>query len=250
MADNQTRPSVPARPGVRPGAKPPPGAVAKGVKGKAVPDKAPSTDNSPLNLVMLRNEFYRDGYRTMLRVVLILSAIIVLQTGAMYYVIRTHQPENRYFATTEDGRLMPMVPLTEPNLSPPALMSWVAQAASETLTFGFNDYRRRLQESSRNFTRRGWQSFTDALQRSKIIDLVEQNEQVISAVPKGAPILMQEGINAGRYQWTVQMPIILTYQSAAKTRSDSLLLTLVIVRVPRLESPNGVGIEQWIAVPG
>ncbi len=230
----------------------------KPVKGKidkaaeeaaAAAEAAAAEDVSGLGRVVVRNEFYRDGYRTLLRLTLILSIVIVGLIGAMYFVIQTHQPENRYFATTEDGRLVPMVALSEPNLSTPALMSWVAQAATEVMTFGFNDYRRRLQEASRNFTRRGWESFTGALERSRIIELVEANQQVLTAAPQGAPIVVSEGLVAGRYQWEVQLPMVLTYQAGARTRTDRLLVTIVIVRVPRLESANGVGIEQWVAVP-
>lgn len=207
----------------------------------------PTEDMSGLGRVVVRNEFYRDGYRSLLRLVTLQGIVILGLLGAMYFVIQVHQPENRYFATTEDGRLVPMVPLNEPNMSTPALMSWVAQAATEVMTFGFNDYRRRLQESSRNFTRRGWESFTQALSRSRIIEMVEANQQVVTAAPQGAPIIVSEGLVAGRYQWEIQMPLILTYQSGARTRTDNLLVTLVVVRVPRLESANGIGIEQWIA---
>lgn len=201
-----------------------------------------------LGAVIVRNEFYRDGYRTMLRVAMVLALIILALIGVMVYVIKTNKTEYRYFATTEDGRLIPMAPLDEPNLSSPALMSWVAQASTEVMTFGFNDYRRRLQEASRNFTRRGWESFSAALQRARIIETVEAAQQVVTATPTGAPVIQSEGIVQGRYQWIVQLPMSLTYQAGAKTRTDNLLVTLVIVRVPRLESPNGVGIEQWIAV--
>src|SRR5262249_11842733 len=161
----------------------------------------------------------------------VIQGIVILGLiAAMFFVIHVNRPENRYFATTEDGRLIPMVALSEPNLSTPALMSWVAQAATEVMTFGFNDYRRRLQESSRNFTHEGWQSFTDALQHSRIIEMVEQNQQVVTAAPEGAPILQSEGVVQGRYQWIVQIPLVLTYQAGSKTRSDSLLVTLVVVR--------------------
>lgn len=221
-------------------------------------DKAPKTqgestseqpDTTGLGTVVVRNEFYRDGYRSLLKLTFILGIVILGLIGSMYFVIQTHQPENRYFATTEDGRLVPMVPLNQPNLSTPALMSWVAQASTEVMTFGFNDYRRRLQEASRNFTRRGWESFTQALQRARIIEAVEAHQQVITAAPQGAPILQSEGLVNGRYQWIIQLPLALSYQSGARTRTDSLLATVVVVRVPRLESSNGVGIEQWIAVP-
>lgn len=210
--------------------------------------KQAKEDVSGLGTVVVRNEFYRDGYRSLLKMTLIQSFVILGLIFTMYYVVSIHQPKHFYFATTEDGRLMPMIPLDQPNLSAPALMSWVAQASTEVLTFGFNDYRRRLQESSRNFTKRGWESFTQALQKSRIIEMVEANQQVLSAAPKGAPILESEGVVAGRYQWVVQIPLILTYQSGARSSNANLLITVVVVRVPRLESPNGVGIEQWIAV--
>ncbi len=210
--------------------------------------KEEKTATSGLGTVVIRNEFYRDGYRSLLKITLIQSIVILGLIGAMYYVIKVNQPENYYFATTEDGRLIPMIPLSQPNLSTPALMSWVAQSTTEVMTFGFNDYRRRLQESSRNFTKRGWESFTQALQRSRIVEMVEVNQQLITAAPKGAPILQSESLVAGRYQWAVQIPLILTHRSGSKTSNTGLLVTVIVVRVPRLENASGIGIEQWIAV--
>ena len=237
-ASAQTPNPRPARPAGAPVKKP----VAK-----------PSADQDEVQMlktvgsVIVRNEFYRDGYRTLLRIAVIEAMIILALVGAMYFVIEVHQPENRYFATTEDGRLVPMVALSEPNLSVPALMSWSAQAATEVMTFGFNDYKRRLQQASRNFTRLGWVSFTSALEKSRIIEMVEANGQVVSAAPASAPILISEGIVNGRYQWQVQVPLVVTYQAGSSVRDDKMLVTLLLVRVPKLESPNGVGIEQWIA---
>jgi intracellular multiplication protein IcmL len=79
------------------------------------------------------------------------------------------------------------------------------------------------------------------------MEMVETNQQVLTAAPRSAPVLIKEGLVNGRYQWQVELPIVVTYQAGSQTRSDSLLLTLLIVRVPKLESPNGVGIEQWVA---
>ncbi|NCO03710.1 MAG: type IV secretion protein IcmL [Alphaproteobacteria bacterium] len=222
----------------------------RGKPEKVVEKNAQDTGGIGLGKVLLRNEFYRDGYRLALRVAVVQSFIIVGLIFSMLFVIKIHQPENRYFATTEDGRLIPMIPLSEPNLSRPALLSWVTQAATEVMTFGFNDFRRRLQEASRHFTGPGWQSFTKALQEAKTIDIIQENTQVITATPRGAPVLESEGIVNGQYQWIVQIPMLITYESGAKKKNDNLMVSIVIVRVSRLESPNGVGISQWIARPG
>lgn len=241
MTDNYTQ-KTPNPRNIRPG-------QGEGRVKRAV-TKPESMDTTGLGRVVVRNEFYRDGYRLALRVAIVQAIIIFGLIGAMYFVIHVHQPENRYFATTEDGRLIPMVPLNQPNLSTPALLSWAAQSVSETMSFSFSNYRRNLQESSRHFTRAGWESFSSALQQARIIESVEEYTQEVSAVPAGAPILTSEGLVGGQYQWIVQIPILLTYTSGAKKRNESWLVTLVIVRVPRLESPNGVGIAQWLAVPG
>ncbi len=209
-------------------------------------NQVPET-TTPLGNVVIRNQFYRDGYRTLIRIALVQAVIIAGLVAMVTLYINTHEPVRTYFATTEDGRLIPMVPLSEPNLTKPALLSWAAQAASETMTFGFHDYRRRLQESSRHFTRRGWGSFTKALQDSGVIETVTTNRQVISATPRGAPTILAEGLMAnGVYRWEVEMPILITYELGQSQRTDNKTVRLVIVRVPRLESPNGVGIEQWL----
>ncbi len=244
MAD-QTNERVPNPRGIRP-----PSRDGERPAGKRAVAKTENSETTGLGRVVMRNEFYRDGYRMALRVAVIQAFIIFGLIGAMFMVIYVHQPENRYFATTEDGRLIPMVPLSQPNLSTPALLSWVAQATSETMSFSFSNYRRNLQESSRHFTRAGWESFSTALQQSHILESIETNMQEITAVPRGAPVLTWEGVIGGQYQWRVQVPMTVTTISGGQSRIDNWMITLVIVRVPRLESPNGVGIAQWVAVPG
>lgn len=229
---------------------------AAAVQGKAARPAAANTEvettdtATGLGSIVIRNDFYRDGYRTLLKIALAEAVVIIGMILVMFYVVSVNQPQNRYFATTNDGRLVPMVALSEANLSTPALMSWSAQSATEVMTFGFHDYRRRLQEASRNFTRVGWASFTSALEKSRIMEMVEANQQVVTAAPRSAPVLISEGVANGRYQWQIEIPMVITYQAGSQRRADNLIVTLLIVRVSKLESPNGVGIEQWIARPG
>lgn len=210
----------------------------------------PLSGRSSLASVVTRNEYYRDQYRTLVRIALIEAFAIMGLILAMIVLINVHQPRNFYFATTSDGRQVPMIPLSQPNLSKPALLSWATQAATEVMTFGFNDYRRRLQEASRHFTRQGWLSFTQALQRADIVEAVRTNRQAISAAPRSAPVLVSEGVVNGRFQWEVRIPLNVTTAFGGATKSDVWNVHLKIVRVPTLESPNGVGIEQWLAMGG
>lgn len=203
----------------------------------------------PLMTVVMRNAFYRDGFRNMMRVVIVESIIIVMLILSFIVYMNASKPQDHYFATTADGRIMQLVPLDQPNMGTSALMSWVAQSTAEVMTFGFHDYQRRMQQSSRHFTRHGWETFTNALQKSRIIESVEASQQVASAQPRSAPVLIQEGVFNGKYRWVVNLPLNVTYVgSGSSSRVDNLTLQLVIDRVSSLENPNGVGIEQWIAM--
>jgi len=203
-----------------------------------------------LESIVVRNNYYRDGYRMLLNVAVIEAFVIIALVSALILVLVGARPQKYFFATTEDGRLIPIVSLDQPNLSAPAIVAWTAQAASETMTFGFHDYRRRLQESSRHFTRRGWESFTKALQQSGVIDAVTQNRQVVTATPSGAPTLVSEGIVNGRYEWVIEVPILVSFEYGSQSKQSSMKLRLLVVRVPQLENANGIGIEQWIAFNG
>jgi len=220
-------------------------------KNKAIKGGQKPEVTSPLGNVVIRNQFYRDGYRTLVKIALFEAVAILVLILTFVVFLNIYTPTRTYFATTEDGRVVPMMPLSQANLSKPALLSWAAQAASETMTFGFHDYRRRLQESSRHFTRGGWGSFTKALQDSGMIETITENRQVISATPRSAPTILAEGLMPnGVYRWEVEMPMLITYELGQTRRSDSMNIRLVIVRVPKLESTNGVGIEQWLAYKG
>ncbi|MBI3440762.1 MAG: type IVB secretion system apparatus protein IcmL/DotI [Proteobacteria bacterium] len=201
----------------------------------------------PLMTVVVRNEFYRDGFRNIMRIAVAEAIIIVAIMLSFIAYMNATKSEDHYFATTADGRIMQLVPLDIPNMGTSALMSWAAQSATEVMTFGFHDYQRRLQQSSRHFTRHGWESFSNALQKSRIMEGVEASQQVVTAQPRSAPILIQEGVFNGKYRWVIELPLTVTYQSGASSRVDNLTIKLVIDRVPSLENPNGVGIEQWIA---
>ena len=161
----------------------------------------------PLMTVVVRNEFYRDGFRNMLRIAIAESIIIVALIITFIVYMNVSKPQNHYFATTADGRIMQLVPLNLANMGTSALMSWAAQSSTEVMTFGFHDYQRRMQQSSRHFTRHGWESFTNALQKSRIIEAVEANRQVVTAQPRSAPILIQEGVFNGKYRWVVDLPL-------------------------------------------
>ncbi|MDD3020254.1 MAG: DotI/IcmL/TraM family protein [Alphaproteobacteria bacterium] len=194
-----------------------------------------------------RAAFYRAGYRRILKIAVSEAIVILILVAVFFFIIDVHRPEDRYFAATEDGTLIEMQSLYYPNLSTKAITSWSAQAATEVMTFGFHDYQRRFQESSRNFTETGWKSFIKSLTSSRLMSPVISNQQLVLAAPAGAPVLIEEGIVKGVYQWKVQVPLVITYQAQSKVSSSELWVTLTLVPVEDVGASSGVGIEQWYA---
>jgi intracellular multiplication protein IcmL len=215
--------------------------AAAGGNGKPMPI------SGPLVTIVTRNEFYRDGFRNLIKIALLEGIVIIGLILTLIVYMNNAVPSDRYFATTADGRIMQLQPLDQPNLDTPALLSWVATAVAETMSFSYLNYQKELQNASKSFTKTGWETFTNALQKSHILDSVQSLQQIVTTTPRSAPVLTQQGVLNGRYRWILKMPIAVKYQGVKETRTDNLDLQLVIERVPSLENPSGVGIAQWIA---
>ncbi|HYD17670.1 MAG TPA: type IVB secretion system apparatus protein IcmL/DotI [Patescibacteria group bacterium] len=223
------------------------GAVAKPGAVPAGKNIKPPPISGPLVTIVTRNEFYRDGFRNLIKIAVLEGIVIIGLILTLIVYMNNAQPSDRYFATTADGRIMQLQPLDQPNLDTPALLSWLATAVVDTMSFSYLNYQKELQDASKSFTKTGWESFTNALQKSHILDSVQSLQQIVTTTPRSAPVLVQQGVLNGKYRWILKMPIAVKYQAAKDSRTDNLDLQLVVERVPSLENPSGVGIAQWIA---
>ncbi len=202
-----------------------------------------------LQVVKLRNEFYRDNYRKVVAALLLSFFIILTLAGALFYII-THPPEPRYFATSNDGRIVPLIPFQRPNLSNSAVLEWANTAATAANSYNFVNYRQALQAAADYFTPEGKQMFFSALKSSNNLQAVIAKKLIVSAVATGVPVVLEQGIMLGRYTWKVQIPMLITYQSASQFSQQAVTITMLIVRVSPLESVRGIGIAQFIVSGG
>ncbi len=203
-------------------------------------------DDAATIVVKNRSEYYRDNYRRVI-IALLLSIMIIASLITSLVYITTHPPQPVYFATTIQGRITPIVPLDQPNLPPSALLQWANQAAIASYTYNFQDYRAELQAASDFYTPSGWSNFLDALNKSNNLTTVIQKKLVVSAVATGAPQILDQGVIDGVYTWKVQMPMLVSYQSASAFAQQQVMVTIIIQRVSTLSSFRGVGIASLIA---
>lgn len=201
-----------------------------------------------LATVALRNKFYKDSQRKVILALMISILNNIVLAAILIYMI-THPPHPKYFATTINGRITPLFPLDQPNQSDSAVLQWANQAAIASFTYNFVNYRDELQASSGFFTADGWDQFLNALQSSNNLDAVKAKKLIVSAVATRAPIILQKGLLNGSYSWRVQMPILVTYQSASEFTQQNNVVTMLITRVSTLNSPRGIGISQFVVGP-
>ena len=201
-----------------------------------------------LAYVAMRNSFYRDGQRKLIMIMSISGLANLILAGILIFII-THPPAPKYFATSINGRITPLVALNAPNQSDAAVLQWANQAAMAVFSYNFVNYRSELVAASGFFTADGWAQFISALGSSNNLDAIKAKKLVVSAVATGAPVILQKGVLNGRYSWRIQMPMLVTYQSASEFSQQNLNVTMLVTRVDTLNSPRGIGIAQFVSAP-
>jgi intracellular multiplication protein IcmL len=195
---------------------------------------------------LLRDTYTRERHYFLMRVIMILGAVCVIQSGTIGY-LASQPTQFRYFATDPEGHIKELLSLDRPITSMNEVLNWTTNAVTQSFTFDFANYRAQLQAAKSNFTEGGWKGFEKAMEEAGVMKQVIGNSYVTTAVPHGAPVVVAQGLADGRYAWKLQIPVIVTYQNQGKRSTQELLVTAVIVRRPMTEHPNGLGIAQIIA---
>lgn len=203
-------------------------------------------EDTALELVTLRNTFYRDNYRRVLGALLLMIVINIGLGGVIFYQIY-HRPKPVYFATTSEGRIIKLQPLSMPVVSKGALMQWAAEAAMASYSYTFSNYRRDLQAASDYYTPDGWKNFQEELRASRNLETVLAKKLNVSAVASGAPTISEQGRIGGAYAWRVQIPLTIKYESASVNFPQYVLVTMLIKRVSTLNYPKGIAIQSFVA---
>jgi intracellular multiplication protein IcmL len=201
-----------------------------------------------LETVKLRTDFYRDGYRKLATIVLILCASNLLSILTVSYMFSKPQ-EVRFFATSSDGRIIPVQPLNQPGITNAELLDWTVRAATKIYSYDYVNYRDDLQSVSAMFTGQGWQSFQDTLTSSRVLKTVVAEKLVMSATPTGSATIIEKGILNGKFTWKVQVPMLVKLQGNTPL-SSPVLVTMLVQRVSLVNNPEGIGIINIVVKEG
>ena len=194
-----------------------------------------------------RNNFYRNAFRSMVgALVFMLLVCIVLIMILGYLIINTQKPA--YYATSNDGKLVQLTALSTPAMTRADLLDWAARIAVETYNYNYVNYRRQLEVLRPNFTASGYNAFVKSLRLTGTLDKVIDEKLRSMAVATGVAVILEHGIIGGKYAWKVELPVLVTYESASgATERRSLIVTMIISRVSTLDAVKGIAVAQFFS---
>jgi intracellular multiplication protein IcmL len=191
-------------------------------------------------------DFYRNHYHQVIYVVMGVLVIMMIAVGVVLYQM-LHRPKPIFTAIDSTGQTMQLEPYDQPNLRPDTILRWASKAATIAYTLNFNNYKEQLNAVRPYFTADGWQDFMSS--SSSLINRIVQNQLFVSGVVSGPPVIANQGPLPGKgYVWRIQIPFLVTYQSANTEVQQRYYVVLTIVHVPTATNPQGIGIDQFVMV--
>lgn len=222
---------------------------------ESTPSHATTAPPDEIDLLVaagIRFEWYRDGFRLLLGLLLIGALLLAVSLGLNVFLL-AHQPPPRYFVQTADHRLVGVAPLDEPSFSDERVTQWATEAIVAANNWTFADYREALQRAcNRYFTPAGCQEYRDALIRIGNLESVKAKRLTVRAVVVKPPIILNKVIQGQteRFTWHLQTEIVVSYLSSAEQTTQNLIVTAVVVRRAVTETEQGIGIEKYVAAVG
>jgi intracellular multiplication protein IcmL len=191
-----------------------------------------------------RNNFYRNQFRRMVRL-LILMLFVSIVLLITLFVLMWRTPAARYYASTTTGVVVPMNSLSAPVLTQQFILQWAETVSRSAYSLNFLTYKKSLADVRPYFTDDGYTSFLNAMQNSGLLDDVKARKLYLSTVVDGAPVVVDMYIDHGFYTWRVDLPLLVTFASANMTVKNQYYVHLTIKRVPELQIEQGIAVTNF-----
>lgn len=198
-----------------------------------------------VQVVQLRDDFYRDSFSKMLSIMIAICAAIAIMGGMSLYLHLTKPPPIT-FEVGDEWRIQAPVPLDQPYRTTPDLLQWVSDVLPRVFQYDFNHYNDQLKNASQYFTEDGWKVFLNQLNNYVNYNNVQTYKMFVSGIPESAPFILNQGLILGRYGWWVQMPLTIKSYGNNRNSTRTLTLQVLVVRVPTLNNLAGIGIDNVI----
>jgi hypothetical protein len=193
-------------------------------------------------------EFYRDGYRLVLKILagsVLLNILSFAGSGIAVYTAMHKKPVIE--AVNPSMQVMPVVPLSAPYVSNAGAAAWVTRALENTLDISFSEWRKNLGDASRYYTPTAYGQLIAGLKSSGILQKVTGQRLNTVLTPVSAAYVVKSGLINGVPAWIIHGTFQLTYQGTTNDEGEqSMKAEFIIQRASILSHPSGLVIRSIV----
>jgi len=189
-----------------------------------------------------KTTFYEDS-KKLLVIIVCLMVLVIGLLGFFVYLQLNKVPEPKFFRTTAANQLIKPTALDKAHFPENVILNWVTAIVTRGYSFNFSNMERIILSLESHFTRRGFDSYLDAIGKTGNRKWVVQEKLIASATPLEAPVITREGIVDGRYGWSVKLPLRVVYSGVNLSRVRRVIVKILVIRVKTTEdAPDGMKI--------
>lgn len=197
-------------------------------------------------LIIESRGWYKDKFRQTTTLSLMLATMLTVSLFTNL-VQSCSKPEPRYYAVSQDLRVLELQPLNEPFVSQDGLFNWTTKTITETFSFDFVHWRDQLMSTRQNYTEQAFEDLIGSLKNSGNLEMVRERRLVLSTSIVRSPVITAQGEIRGRMAWRMEFPLKLTYESSeGVVASRDLMCEVLVHRVQVTDHPRGIKIAQVI----
>ncbi len=203
---------------------------------------------TPLELISARNLTVFHQNKLLKKAVQGLCALVVMCFGVIF-VLAQREPQDNFFATTPEGVITKIEPLSKPMLTNAQVSRFAIEAVTETMSITYVDYERKLSESQEYYRPDVFATILDEIRNSGFLKDVTSGLYIATAVPIEAPLIVREGDRGGVYAWEVTFPIAVKLLGRNDSKSQLYDAAVVVERAPSEIRPRSIAVTRLLLNP-
>ncbi len=121
-------------------------------------------------------------------------------------------------------------PLDQSIMTDAEILDWAKSAAIEIKHYNFMDLDEHFKKIGIYFIPASKSNYLHYLSNSGELDLVKSKSLLVEPQVNGTARILSQGINNDIYFWTIQIPLLVSYQSPEQALSTPVIMTMMIER--------------------
>lgn len=145
-------------------------------------------------------------------------------------------------------------PLHQKHRTNSVMVRWLQQEIPTLLSYQSAGYVDQYNEKAKIFTKSGLENYVSFLHGRNYITTLKTGRYDITGFIQDYPIVINEGVVDGRYQWVFQTNVMVTYleagledyqQSSSESISQEYTVTFHVGRFEGIKNEHGILIDSW-----